>query len=124
MFASLARWASAFPPGWALRWATRNGYRALGIPDGGWLAPGNKADLIMVNLVRTVDEGRWPADRERVLGIAYVADGQIVNEYVAKALDLRPCACGPACWTINALQPRSCWPCMDAVGSRKSFTRK
>lgn len=34
----------------ALVWATRNGYRALGIPDGGWLAPGNKADLIVVDL--------------------------------------------------------------------------
>jgi 5-methylthioadenosine/S-adenosylhomocysteine deaminase len=34
----------------ALVWATRNGYRALGIPDGGWLAPGNKADLILVDL--------------------------------------------------------------------------
>jgi len=32
------------------RWATRNGYSALGIPDGGWLAPGNKADLIVVDL--------------------------------------------------------------------------
>jgi 5-methylthioadenosine/S-adenosylhomocysteine deaminase len=34
----------------ALVWATRNGYRALGVPDGGWLAPGNRADLIMVDL--------------------------------------------------------------------------
>jgi 5-methylthioadenosine/S-adenosylhomocysteine deaminase len=34
----------------ALVWATRNGYRALGIPDGGWLAPGNRADLILVDL--------------------------------------------------------------------------
>ncbi len=33
-----------------LGWATRNGYRALGVPDGGWLAPGNKADLIVVDL--------------------------------------------------------------------------
>ena len=33
-----------------LVWATRNGYRALGIPDGGWLAPGNRADLMMVDL--------------------------------------------------------------------------
>lgn len=39
-------------PEQAMRWATRNGYRALGIPDGGWLAPGNKADLIMVDLQR------------------------------------------------------------------------
>lgn len=36
----------------ALRWATRNGYKALGIADGGWLAPGNKADLIVVDLQR------------------------------------------------------------------------
>jgi 5-methylthioadenosine/S-adenosylhomocysteine deaminase len=34
----------------ALRWATRNGYRALGVGDGGWLAPGNRADLILVDL--------------------------------------------------------------------------
>ena len=34
----------------ALVWATRNGYRALGLPDGGWLAPGNRADLILVDL--------------------------------------------------------------------------
>ncbi len=39
-------------PEQAMRWATRNGYRALGIPDGGWLAPGNKADLIVVDLQR------------------------------------------------------------------------
>jgi 5-methylthioadenosine/S-adenosylhomocysteine deaminase len=36
----------------ALRWATRNGYRACGIADAGWLAEGNKADLIMVNTQR------------------------------------------------------------------------
>jgi cytosine/adenosine deaminase-related metal-dependent hydrolase len=39
-------------PEQALRWATRNGYFALGLTDGGWLAPGNKADLIMVDLQR------------------------------------------------------------------------
>jgi len=39
-------------PEQALRWATRNGYRALGLPDGGWLAPGNKADLILIDLER------------------------------------------------------------------------
>jgi 5-methylthioadenosine/S-adenosylhomocysteine deaminase len=37
-------------PEQALRWATRNGYRALGVPDGGWLKAGNKADLIMVDV--------------------------------------------------------------------------
>ena len=36
----------------ALVWATRNGYRALGVPDGGWLAPGNRADLIVIDLRR------------------------------------------------------------------------
>ncbi|MEI6204513.1 MAG: alpha/beta fold hydrolase [Enhydrobacter sp.] len=39
-------------PEQALRWATRNGYKALGIPDGGWLAPGNKADLVVVDMNR------------------------------------------------------------------------
>jgi 5-methylthioadenosine/S-adenosylhomocysteine deaminase len=33
-----------------LTWATRNGYRALGVPDGGWLEPGNRADLMVVDL--------------------------------------------------------------------------
>src|SRR5256885_12112748 len=36
----------------ALAWATRNGYRALGVPDGGWLASGNRADLVMVDLTK------------------------------------------------------------------------
>jgi 5-methylthioadenosine/S-adenosylhomocysteine deaminase len=36
----------------AYAWATRNGYRALGVSDGGWLAPGNLADLIVVDLRR------------------------------------------------------------------------
>ena len=36
-------------PEQALRWATRQGYRALGIEDGGWLVPGNKADLIIID---------------------------------------------------------------------------
>jgi 5-methylthioadenosine/S-adenosylhomocysteine deaminase len=31
-------------------WASRHGYQALGITDAGWLAPGNKADLIVVDL--------------------------------------------------------------------------
>jgi cytosine/adenosine deaminase-related metal-dependent hydrolase len=35
-----------------LAWATRNGYRALDVPDGGWLAPGNRADLVVVDLRR------------------------------------------------------------------------
>jgi cytosine/adenosine deaminase-related metal-dependent hydrolase len=36
----------------ALGWATRHGYRALGIVDAGWLAPGNRADLILLDLRR------------------------------------------------------------------------
>jgi 5-methylthioadenosine/S-adenosylhomocysteine deaminase len=39
-------------PEQALRWATRNGYAAMGMPDGGWLAPGNKADLVMIRTDR------------------------------------------------------------------------
>ena len=34
------------------RWATVNGYRAIGVADGGSLVPGNKADLIMIDLQR------------------------------------------------------------------------
>ena len=36
----------------ALRWATVNGYRLMGISDGGALVPGNRADLIMIDLRR------------------------------------------------------------------------
>jgi 5-methylthioadenosine/S-adenosylhomocysteine deaminase len=39
-------------PEQAFLWATRHGYRALEVVDGGWLAPGNKADLIMIDLRR------------------------------------------------------------------------
>jgi len=39
-------------PEQALAWATRNAYRALGVTDGGWLAPGNRADLIVVDFRR------------------------------------------------------------------------
>jgi 5-methylthioadenosine/S-adenosylhomocysteine deaminase len=39
-------------PEQALRWASRNGYAAFGMPDGGWLGPGNKADLIMIDTER------------------------------------------------------------------------
>jgi cytosine/adenosine deaminase-related metal-dependent hydrolase len=36
----------------ALRWATANGYRLMGIPDGGSLEVGHKADLIMIDFRR------------------------------------------------------------------------
>lgn len=36
----------------ALRWATRNGYKAMGVEKGGWLAEGNLADLIMLRTDR------------------------------------------------------------------------
>ena len=39
-------------PDESLGWATRGGYRALGVDDGGWLAPGNKADLVMIDTRR------------------------------------------------------------------------
>src|SRR3989442_4565486 len=37
----------------ALRWATRNGYPALGIARGSWLPPGHRADLILLDLPKT-----------------------------------------------------------------------
>jgi len=40
-------------PEQALTWATRNGYRALGVPDGGWLATGHRADFIVVDFRRS-----------------------------------------------------------------------
>lgn len=39
-------------PEQAMRWATRNGYNALGVTDGGTLKEGNRADLIVIDLQR------------------------------------------------------------------------
>ncbi|NMJ40866.1 amidohydrolase family protein [Roseomonas sp. JC162] len=36
----------------ALRWATRNGYTAMGVADGGWLGEGRLADFIMIRTDR------------------------------------------------------------------------
>jgi 5-methylthioadenosine/S-adenosylhomocysteine deaminase len=42
----------AFPPSEMLGFATANGYRALGIEDGGVLKEGNRADLIVVDMMQ------------------------------------------------------------------------
>ena len=76
----------------AFAWATRHGYRALGVPDGGWLAPGNRADLIVVDLRRPhltpalrvvscfVHQGQ-PADVQSVMvdGHWIMRDGRILT---------------------------------------------
>ena len=92
-------------PEQALTWATRNGYRALGVSDGGWLAPGNRADFIVVDFRRphltpalrpvscfvhqgqaadvesVMIDGRWIMRRGRVLTVdepAIVAEAERV----------------------------------------------
>ncbi len=37
-----------------------------------------EGEAVLVNLVRTLDEGRWPRDRENVRGIAFAAGGQVI----------------------------------------------
>jgi anaerobic magnesium-protoporphyrin IX monomethyl ester cyclase len=37
-----------------------------------------EGEQILLDLVRAVDEGRWPADRDKLLGIAFFADGKVV----------------------------------------------
>lgn len=37
-----------------------------------------EGEEIIVNLVRTIDEGRWPAERDAIKGIAYAQEGQVV----------------------------------------------
>ncbi|MEO1092020.1 MAG: amidohydrolase family protein, partial [Pseudomonadota bacterium] len=91
----------------ALRWATVNGYRAMGIDDGGTLRVGDKADFIVVDLERAhlvphlrpvstfvhqgqprdvdgvVVDGRWLMRDGRVLTMdepAVVREAQIVAE--------------------------------------------
>ena len=39
------------PEAWV--WASRNGYKSIGIDDAGSIAPGNRADLIMINMRKT-----------------------------------------------------------------------
>jgi cytosine/adenosine deaminase-related metal-dependent hydrolase len=76
----------------ALAWATRNGYRALGVPDGGALVAGNKADLIVVDFrkphltpalrhVSTLVHQGQPADVEAVMvdGRWLMRDGRILT---------------------------------------------
>lgn len=79
-------------PEQALRWATSGGYRAMGMADGGSLAVGNKADLIVVDLERAslvpvlrvasclVHQGQ-PADVEAVMvdGRWVMRDGVIAG---------------------------------------------
>ncbi len=42
-----------------------------------------EGEEIMVELARTIDEGRWPTDRDKVKGIAYSRDGRIVATVAA-----------------------------------------
>jgi 5-methylthioadenosine/S-adenosylhomocysteine deaminase len=94
-------------PEQALRWATANGYRAMGIADGGSLEPGRKADLILIDLERShlvprlrvastfvhqgqardveavMVDGRWLMRDDKVLTIdeeRTVADAQAIAE--------------------------------------------
>jgi 5-methylthioadenosine/S-adenosylhomocysteine deaminase len=79
-------------PDEALAWATRNGYRALGVPDGGFLAAGSKADLFVVDFrkahlapalhaVSTFVHQGQPADIEAVMvdGRWVMRDGRILT---------------------------------------------
>jgi 5-methylthioadenosine/S-adenosylhomocysteine deaminase len=94
-------------PEQVLRWATANGYRLMGIPDGGSLEVGKRADLIMVDLRRAplvphlrvvstfvhqgqardvtdvMVDGRWLMREDRVLTMdeaATIAEAQRVAE--------------------------------------------
>jgi anaerobic magnesium-protoporphyrin IX monomethyl ester cyclase len=42
-----------------------------------------EGEEIIVDLVRTIDEGRWPEDRGKVKGIAYAVDGKIIATVAA-----------------------------------------
>jgi 5-methylthioadenosine/S-adenosylhomocysteine deaminase len=100
------------------RWATVNGYRAMGIADGGALVAGNKADLIMIDLQRAhlvpvmrvvsdyvhqgqgsdveavMVDGRWVMRGGKVLTMdedAIVADAQRIGRSAWRRLfDSRP----------------------------------
>jgi 5-methylthioadenosine/S-adenosylhomocysteine deaminase len=110
----------------ALRWATVNGYRLMGIPDGGAIEPGNKADLIMIDFRRAhlvprlrvvstfvhqgqgrdvsdvMVDGRWLMRDGAVLAMdedATVAQAQRVSEAAwARLFAQRPDLTRPAGW--------------------------
>ncbi len=117
----------------ALRWATVNGYRLMGVPDGGALRPGNKADLVMVDLRRAhltphlrvvstfvhqgqardvtdvMVDGRWLMREGRVLTLdeaATVTEAQRVAEAAwARLFDTRPDLRPLPGWTPRAVVP-------------------
>ena len=37
-----------------------------------------EGEAVTLNLVRAIDEGRWPAEREQIKGIAYLEDGKVI----------------------------------------------
>jgi 5-methylthioadenosine/S-adenosylhomocysteine deaminase len=110
-------------PEQALRWATRNGYAALGVPDGGWLAPDNRADLIMVRLGRAhlvplmrpvstfIHQGQASdVDSVMVDGAWVMREGRILtldeDDIVAQADRI-----GRAAWArLRAQRPELPWP--------------
>lgn len=84
----------------AFGWATRNGYRAMGMADGGVLAPGMKADLVVVRtdrphlvprmrLVSTFVHQGQAADIESVMvdGAWIMRDGVVLTMDEAAIVD-------------------------------------
>lgn len=84
----------------AFGWATRNGYRAMGVTDGGVLAPGMKADLVVVRtdrphlvprmrLVSTFVHQGQAADIESVMvdGAWIMRDGVVLTMDEAAIVD-------------------------------------
>ncbi len=45
-----------------------------------------EGEEIFANLVRAADEGRWPADRRRIKGLAFIEDGEIVSTEAASTV--------------------------------------
>ena len=73
-----------------------------------------EGEEIIVNLVRAVDEGRWPAGRDQVQGIAYQKDGQII------ATPAAPTNPQP---TMPNSRPRPTETAMRAIPARKASPR-
>jgi len=43
-----------------------------------------EGEEIIVDLVRAIDEGRWPSQREAIKGLAYAQDGKVVATPAAR----------------------------------------
>ncbi len=114
----------------ALAWATRNGYRAMGIDDGGSLTAGSKADLIMVDFQRAhlvphlrpvstfVHQGQARDVDAVMVDGAWLMQGGTVNTIDEVSTVKEAQAIAERAWgRLRAERPDLAWPAGFAFGT-------